>query len=664
MLGHKAGRPGLIILVSALAMMSILACTEEIVKEIPVEKIVEKEVVREIPVEKIVEKEVVKEVPVERVVVKEIPVEKIVKELVEVVKEVVKEVPVEVVVEKEVVRTVEIEKPVIVEKEVIKEVVREVEKVVIATPVPAGQEPWKLMAVAANATRGGHLVLGAHGPPAHFDVWASPTIANAGSQGAMFDLLIRHDPRENLFPIVPDLAHRWDISPDGMRYTFQLRRGVEWHDGSDFSAEDVKATYDRIIFPPEGIVSQRQPLFSAVSEINIIGDYAVEFVLDELRSDGFMLSAFATGWDLVAKKESFEENDWSLREVDNFPGTGPFKYESRDSEKWDLVRNPNYWNENAPYVDRISHVWLFAWSPVLAAALLGGQVDWSMWVDPVTFRTVQQTQGMSTLELTLPGVDMLVFNTETRPTSDVRVRRAINLAVDKPALVEILKDTKALTFQGWYMPNTPYAYSPAKLHATPGHRSPTADDLAMAKQLLADAGYPNGEGFPELNYLVRETADQRLVGPAVQAMLKENLNIDAKINLGQASAYVEDLNAGNFDIGTWAYGGGLMLDPAGWLNQAWGQCDGELCSQNQSRYRNAEFDDLVSKFSQELSLDNRLKIAEQIREILSRDVPSLPYGIFTVQWGWYNHLKGVTPGPKVAGGHDVFKWDHVWLDRR
>src|SRR5882672_10460059 len=96
------------------------------------------------------------------------------------------------------------------------------------------------------AKRGGTLRYGVHTAPAHFDVHQSGTVANIGAQSPMYDTLLRRSPKDGQ-TIIPDLAWKWEISPDGKKYTFHLRKGVKFHDGADFTAADVKATYDRIV---------------------------------------------------------------------------------------------------------------------------------------------------------------------------------------------------------------------------------------------------------------------------------------------------------------------------------------------------------------------------------------------------------------------------------
>jgi len=174
-----------------------------------------------------------------------------------------------------------------------------------------------------SARRGGTLRFGVHTAPAHFDVHQSGTVANIGAQSPMYDYLIRRDPRDGQ-TIIPDLAQRWEISPDGKKYTFHLRRGVKFHDGADFTAEDVKATYERIASPPKGVVIPRTPLFAAVSDIVALDPYRIEFRLKEARPKAFMLGSFASGWNVIVRKKTLEENGHDLRHVMAAPGTGPF----------------------------------------------------------------------------------------------------------------------------------------------------------------------------------------------------------------------------------------------------------------------------------------------------------------------------------------------------
>src|SRR5271170_8262057 len=162
---------------------------------------------------------------------------------------------------------------------------------------------FQLKAPEANPKSGGVLRYGILMRPPHFDIHQSGTIGTLGAMGCMFDNLIRHDPRDSGKTIIPDLAHSWEIAKDSKIYTFHLRQGVQFHDGADFTSADIKATFDRIAKPPAGISIPRTPLFRAVSEINARDKYTVEFKLASPRSVNFMMSAFASGWNVIFSKD-------------------------------------------------------------------------------------------------------------------------------------------------------------------------------------------------------------------------------------------------------------------------------------------------------------------------------------------------------------------------
>src|SRR6266481_9434283 len=256
---------------------------------------------------------------------------------------------------------------------------------------------FKLKAPEPNPKSGGVLRMGLTNRPPHFDVHQSGTFNNLGAQGCMFDNLIRRDPRDSGKTIIPDLAHSWEIAEDGKTYTFHLRQGVQFHDGTDFTSADVKATFDRIVKPPSGVSIPRTPLFRAVSEINARDKYTVEFKLAAPRSINFMMSAFASGWNVIFSKKALEENNYDLRRILNIPGTGPFKTKRRvENEIWVMEKNPNYWNKGLPYLDGMEVYHLLPFSPELGSAILSGRVDYARALDPATAGKAAAISELST----------------------------------------------------------------------------------------------------------------------------------------------------------------------------------------------------------------------------------------------------------------------------
>jgi peptide/nickel transport system substrate-binding protein len=504
------------------------------------------------------------------------------------------------------------------------------------------------------AKRGGTLRFGVHTAPAHFDVHQSGTVANIGAQSPMYDYLIRRDPRDGQ-TIIPDLAQRWEIAPDGRKYTFHLRRGVKFHDGADFTAEDVKATYERIIAPPKGVVIPRTPLFSAVSDVVVLDPHRVEFRLKEARPRAFMLGAFASGWNIIVRKKTLEENAGNLRNVMAYPGTGPFRHVSRkDKEVWIMERNPNYWNTGLPYVDKLEVYHMPPFSPELGSALLTGKIDYGRLLDPVTWRRAKETPGMTAAEFNQSVIQAVFMNNKKPPLGDPRVRRAMHLALDRHALVDVVKDVAPMSVGGFVYPfhelSTPAAELVSKRL---GYQKDTKPAVQEAKRLMAEAGHPNG--LRNLTFLVRDAATFKLWAVAIQAMLKETLNIETNLRTVQISQWFEDAAAGNFDLGISAIVSALM-DPSDYFT-AWYGKDGP---QNYSLWTNPGFHDLARQIEREVDDGRRRAMVRQAEAILEQDPPLLPVSYEKIYDAWHNRVRGQNPST-FFGIYDVVRWDNVWL---
>lgn len=514
-------------------------------------------------------------------------------------------------------------------------------------------QEFQLRAPEANPKYGGTLRYGVLSAPAHFDLHQSGTVSNMAPQGPMYDNLIRRDPRDGQ-TIIPDLAWKWDISRDGRTYTFHLRKGVTFHDGADFTSEDVKATFARIVSPPKGVVIPRTPLFSAVNEIRAIDPYRIEFRLSEPRPTKFMLGAFASGWNVIVRKKTLEENDNNLRNVANYPGTGPFRHVSRrDKEVWVMEKNPGYWNKALPYVDRLEIYHLSAFSPELGQALLAGKVDYARLLDPVSARKVKETKGMTSTDFYQSVIQAVWVNMKRKPYADPRIRRAMHLALDRPVLVDVVKDVAPMMVGGFIYPFSEWASPKEEMAKRLGYQQDPKASIQEARKLMAEAGFPNG--LKDVDFLVRDIATFKLWAVAIQSMLKEHLNIDCKLRTVQASAWFDEAQAGNFDIGISAIVS-TLIDPSDYFN-AW---YGKGGPQNYSGWENAKFQELVKQIDHELDDAKRKTLVRQAETILEADPPLLPVSWEKINDGWYDYVKGVNPY-KIFGIYDVVRWDTAWL---
>src|SRR3989441_2618993 len=302
-----------------------------------------------------------------------------------------------------------------------------------APPAASGApDAGLLSAPEASPKRGGVLRWGGLANSTLYDLHQTGTIANMGPQAPMYDLLVQVDP-VHWDKVIPDLAKSWTISEDGLTYTFYLREGVKFHDGAPLTADDVVASFNHILFPPPGVLSPRQGLFDAVKEVVATGPLTVEFRLTEPR--GFLLRGLAAGFNVIMRKQTLEENNYDLRRVPVYPGTGPFRHKSLEpGVVRRLERNPDYWNPALPYLDGIE-IYHLAVGPTTGAACLAHTIDFCWGIDPISEQKAQHIKGLTTARIFPTGLLGLFLNTKIKPLDDVRVRRALNLLLGQDALI-------------------------------------------------------------------------------------------------------------------------------------------------------------------------------------------------------------------------------------
>ncbi len=504
------------------------------------------------------------------------------------------------------------------------------------------------------AKRGGTLRYAVHNAPAHFDVHQSGTVANIGPQSPMYDTLLRRSPKDGQ-TIVPDLAWKWEISPDNKKYTFHLRKGVKFHDGADFTAEDVKATYERIARPPKGVVIPRTPLFATVGDIVVVNPHTIEFRMTESRPKAYMLGAFASGWNIIVRKKTLDDNGGNLRQVMNYPGTGPFRHVSRkDKEIWIMERNPDYWNKGLPLLDRLEIYHFLPFTPELGASFLSGRVDYARLLDPVTWRKAKEMPGVTAASFNQSVIQAFWTNMQkNKALADPRVRRAIHLAMDRPTLIEVVKDTAPMQVGGFVYPFHEMSTPRAELEKKLGYQKDIKPAVQEARRLMKEAGH--GNGLRNLDFVVRDIPTFKLWAVAIQAMLKEHLNIESNLRVVQTSVWFDEAQAGNFDLAISAIVSTLM-DPSD-IFSAWYGKDGP---QNYSRWTNPAFHDIASQVERELDDGKRRQLVRKAEDLLENDPPLIPVAYEQIYDAYSNKVKGQNPS-SYFGIYDVVRWDNVWL---
>ena len=233
------------------------------------------------------------------------------------------------------------------------------------------------------------------------------------------------------------------------------------------------------------------------------------------------MSAIASGWNVIVRKKTLEDNNYNLRKVEIYPGTGPFKSVKRvENESWLLEKNPNYWNKGLPYLDEVQFFHALPFSTELGSAILSGRVDYIRITDPVTARKAAQTPGMKTTAYNQSVIQGTWINGKKKPFDDPRVRRALHLAFDRPTLIEVVKDVTPMQVGGFIYPFSDFAtpkenaVQAGRLSGRPGRGDQGSQAAAWRRPVIAN-------GINGLDFLVRDVPSFKLWAQAIQAMLQE-----------------------------------------------------------------------------------------------------------------------------------------------
>jgi peptide/nickel transport system substrate-binding protein len=318
-------------------------------------------------------------------------------------------------------------------------------------------------------------------------------------------------------------------------------------------------------------------------------------------------------------------------------------------------KNKNYWNTGLPYLDGIEFYNLVPFSPELGSGILSGRVDYGRVTDPVTFKKAQATKGMKVSSFNQSVIHATYTNTKRGPLADPRVRRAMHLALDRPTLIEAIKDVAPMQIGGFMYPFSDLATPKAELVKRLGYQDdPTAAEKE-AKSLMAAAGHPNG--IQGLDYLIRDLASYHVWSQAIQAMLQQTLNITCNLRYVVESVWFDDIANGHFDLAIGAVVS-TLLDPSDYFN-AWYHTDGP---QNYSAYSNAKVDALIEQIDREVDPGKRQTLIREAEAIYEQDPPLLPVAWEKIDDIWYDYVKGLRPDD-YFGAYDVCRQDTFWLQK-
>ncbi len=426
--------------------------------------------------------------------------------------------------------------------------------------------------------------------------------------------------------IAPGVAEDWEISPDGKTYTFYLRTNSTWSDGKPVVAEDFVYSWQRQVDPKVAseYSYQHEPVKNAMAitrgempvdslGVKALDDHTLVVELEAPTAYFLEVAAFPTFSPL--RKDIIEQygDSWTLK-PETYIGNGPYVMSERNiDENIIMVKNPNYWNADSIVAEKITFVFMQN-----GAAAVAGIKDGSL---HMAYEPPQQDIP-TLLEEGLIQIKPLIatyyypINVTNEYLKDPRVRKALSLAIDRNYIVENVTKGGQKPASGW----VPYAVNDVDgdFRINGGDlydvsKEGYSNNVEIAKQLLAEAGYPNGEGFPVIEF---KTDPGNHVGifEAVQQMWKEHLNIDSTITQIDNALLGQTLLEKNFMIGR-LYWSADYSDPMSMMSLFT-----SYNTQNNGGYSNQRYDELIGEAMSTDDNNIRMKAMHEAEKYLYRKI--------------------------------------------
>jgi peptide/nickel transport system substrate-binding protein len=508
---------------------------------------------------------------------------------------------------------------------------------------------------AAAQKSGGILRLAHFDSPASMSILEESTRAAEQPMMAVFNNLViydQHVAQNSLSSIVPDLATKWEWSEDGKELSFALRQGVKWHDGKPFTAADVKCTWDLLMGRGDDRlrINPRKSWYENVAEVTTNGDYEVRFHLK--RPQPALLILLASGWSPIYPCHV------PAREMRQHPiGTGPFKFvEFKPNEYIKVARNPDYWKPGRPYLDGIEFVIMREIAPRNLAFFAGKFDAIPLGVTIPTLKDFKQQAPQAVCQVEIANVPRtMLINLHKPPFDNPQLRRAMGLALDRKAFLDIINEGYGRI--GALMlppPEGVWGMPPAMLKTLPGYGGDVAANRAEARTIMATLGYGPDKHLA-IKIATRNFPAWRDPAVILASQLKE-IYIDAELDFVDTALWYPKMARKDFTVGLVPIESGVD-DP----DQMFYENFYTGAVRNYAGYSDPEFDKLVDLQSMQPDPEKRKQIVWQaerkLAEAAFRPVIFYPAGA-TCRQPW---VKGWTR--MVNSIYNEWRFEDVWLDK-
>ncbi len=416
-----------------------------------------------------------------------------------------------------------------------------------------------LLATTGSVLAAGELTYVVNNESAKYDPGTTAETFAAPIIGNTFEGLVRFDQAGS---VVPALAEKWEISEDGLTYTFHLR-DANWSDGKPVVAGDFVYAWTRVLDPATAAMnaSMLYSIVGAEEHFNAAGtgdiaisapdDKTLTFTLKARVPYMMQLLTYTTFFPVRQDMVTADPEGWT-RNPATFIGTGPFRVTAFNAgESVVFEKNPNYYDAAAVSLDKLTFR-LIPDPATALAAMEAGQVDG---IESVPAPEIPRLSAESDAFMVVPalGTTYAFFNPAQKPLDDVKVRKALSMAIDRAEIVEFVLQSADIPAIALVPPGIIVNGEDFRTGTDTFGLAPTAQ-VEAAKALLAEAGYPDGAGFPDTVFVTYSSPPIEKLLEAIQQMWKKNLNIDVKIQASEWQVYYPEVQTVQYQIAQMGWG--------------------------------------------------------------------------------------------------------------
>lgn len=442
------------------------------------------------------------------------------------------------------------------------------------------------------------------------------------------------------FHPLPALAESWTVSDDGKTYTFNIREGVEWTDGKPLTAGDFEYSWKRLLNPETGadyayflydIVNAEEYNTGEINDadkvgIKVVDDDTLEVTLKKPAAYFPSLLSFMATYPM--RKDVVEEHGIRWTEPENIVTLGPYRLTSwKHHDHILLTRNGGYWGDK-PRIEKVRIIMNENPSSALAQ-YESGELDYadSKSIPPLE---VPRLKDLPDFKTTLMfRTNYIAFNVEKPPFDNPLVRKAFAASIDRQSIVDLIQGA-GVTTKSW-IPNNMLGYN---------NEVGIDFDPEQAKKWLAEAGYPDGKGFPAVSFLWPDVSSNRIIAEALQSMWKMYLGVKVNLMNQEWKVYLSTINTDPPEIHRAGWGADFP-DPHNFMTLF--TC---TSGNNRTRWCNKEYDALVYRAAEETDPAKRKELYDKAQKILTEnDVPIVPFYVSNQQNMIKPYVKGLVPNP-------------------